>query len=108
MEFFTADGGLDVWHHIGLSGEDMQDRVAEIYGHGAGTPQTVDKLWELNLQLRQFQQEYMDYWTNTAKLTKSGRPVDAVLTPAAANAALEFGKPFHVGKLRGYAPILHL
>lgn len=108
MEAFTADGGQDIWHHIGLSGETLQASISEIYGHAAKAPKTIDKVWEINLELRQYQKEYMEYWNDTAKLTKSGRPVDAILTPVAPFAALQFGQPFYVGKFGGYPPILHL
>ncbi|OAP56028.1 amidase [Fonsecaea erecta] len=97
FEAFTADSGLDIWHHIGLSGETLQDRVQEIYGKQPGTPKTIDQVWDLNLKLRQYQQEYMDYWNSTAELTGTGRPVDAVLTPVAPFAALQFEKAMHVG-----------
>ncbi|OAL34479.1 hypothetical protein AYO20_06322 [Fonsecaea nubica] len=97
FEAFTADAGLDIWHHIGLSGEPLQDRVREFYGEKAGTPKTVDKVWDLNLRVREYQKEYMDYWNSTAASTQSGRPVDAILTPVAPFAALQFEKAMPIG-----------
>ncbi|KAK6373706.1 hypothetical protein LTS17_008199 [Exophiala oligosperma] len=97
LEVFTADAGLDIWHHIGLSGETLASDVAALYGKEPGTPKTVDKMWEANLRLRQYQKEYMDYWNSTATMTKSGRPVDAVLTPVSAVPAFQFGKSIPIG-----------
>ncbi|KAK7897999.1 hypothetical protein LTR67_004631 [Exophiala xenobiotica] len=100
FEAFTADAGMDIWHHIGLSGEPLQDHIQRTYGTAAGslgTPKTADKIWEINLRLREYQKEYMEYWNGTAKQTKSGKPVDAILTPVAPFAALQFGGTFHIG-----------
>jgi amidase len=97
MEAFTYDGGLDVHHHIGLSGEPLQARIASIYGETPSAPSTANKIYENNVKHRQYQKEYMDYWNSTAKLTKSGNPVDAILVPVAPVAALQFGKFAYAG-----------
>ncbi len=92
---------MDIWHHIGLSGEPLQDHIQRTYGTAAGSlgaPKTADKIWEINLRLREYQKEYMEYWNGTARQTKSGKPVDAILTPVAPFAALQFGNTFHIGR----------
>ncbi|KAK5064375.1 hypothetical protein LTR84_000208 [Exophiala bonariae] len=100
FESYTADGGLDIWHHTGLSGEPPPPFVGELYYGDDGktkAPKTVDQIWDTNVRLRQYQKEYMDYWNRTAKLTKSGRPVDAILTPVSAVAAFTFDKQIPIG-----------
>ena len=101
FEAYTADGGLDIWHHTGLSGEPPPPFVTELYYGDDGkpkTPKTADQIWDTNVRLRQYQKEYMDYWNSTAKLTKSGRPVDAILTPVSPVAAFAFDKPMPAGR----------
>ncbi|OAA65242.1 Amidase [Niveomyces insectorum RCEF 264] len=97
VEAFTADGGIDIHHHIGLSGEPLQPRIQAMYGDKPSAPKTADALSAFNLRLGRYRKAYMDYWNSTAALTKSGAPVDAVLAPVAPHAALELGKALHIG-----------
>jgi amidase len=60
----------------------------------------VDKLQEINILHRDYQQEYLDYWNSTATLTTSGRPVDAIITPILFFAASEPGKTNYLGEYR--------
>ncbi|KAL2201849.1 putative general amidase GmdA [Sarocladium strictum] len=95
VEAFTADAGLDIFHHIGLSGETLMEVISEIYLGETGklqAPKTADQIWDTNVRLRKFQKEYMDYWNSTAKMTSSGKPVVAVLSPVSAVAAYRFDK----------------
>lgn len=95
VEAFTADAGLDIFHHIGLSGETLMEIISKIYLGETGVPQapkTVDQIWDTNVRLRAFQKEYMDYWNSTSMMTSSGKPVVAVLSPVSAVAAYRFDK----------------
>ncbi|KAF2667159.1 acetamidase [Microthyrium microscopicum] len=92
FEAFTSDGGIDIHHHIGLSGETLQPRIEEFYGKKAVPAKTVDALHRINLDVAAYRKEYMDYWNSTSALTKTGKPVDAILAPVAPFPALEFGK----------------
>ena len=40
-----------------------------------------------NITKREYQKEYMEYWNSTARLTSTGRPVDAMIAPLAPFAA---------------------
>ena len=77
LEAFKADGGVNIHHNLGLAGEPPQDRVEGNYGVKAGTPKPSDELFDLVLRHRKYQKEYIDYWNSTAKLTSSGKPLDA-------------------------------
>ncbi|CAK7212074.1 hypothetical protein SBRCBS47491_001346 [Sporothrix bragantina] len=97
FQAYIADGGIDIHHHIGLSGEPLQWRVADYYGTEATPPKTADQVFDFNFELFQYRRDYLDYWNSTAALTKSGRPVDAVLAPVAPIAAIELDKSWHIG-----------
>lgn len=88
LDAFTADGGQNIYHHLGLSGEALTHRVVEFYGEKATAPKTADQIWENNLRHKDYQKRYLEYWNSTAKLTKSGRPVDAVVSPVNAYAGI--------------------
>jgi amidase len=41
------------------------------------------ELWQLQKLKRDIREEYLDYWNASVKLTGTGRPVDAILSPCA-------------------------
>ncbi|GAB1195066.1 hypothetical protein APSETT444_004320 [Aspergillus pseudonomiae] len=55
------------------------------------------ELAALNVEKRQYQKLYMDYWNSTAEITGTGRPVDGVICPCAPHAAVLPHKYAHVG-----------
>lgn len=95
---WDQDGGMNIYHHFGLSEEPLMGRVARDYGLAPKLPATGDKIHDANLRQRAYQTEYMEYWNSTAFLTKTGRLVDAVLCPVTPFAALELGKTQSIGK----------
>jgi amidase len=48
---------------------------------------TASQIATVNVQKRQYQKEYMEYWNSTSSLTGTGRPVDAIVAPLAPYAA---------------------
>ncbi|KDQ07867.1 hypothetical protein BOTBODRAFT_119464 [Botryobasidium botryosum FD-172 SS1] len=44
---------------------------------------TTYELWELHKEKRQLRKEYLDHWMGTVERTGTGRPVDAIICPAA-------------------------
>ncbi|GAQ45822.1 hypothetical protein AtubIFM57143_006306 [Aspergillus tubingensis] len=92
-ETYDMDGGEDLLSHIALSGEEQipQCSVEPVKHFNAR------EIAELNVQKREYQKKYMDYWNSTAKLTTTGRPVDAVICPTAPHAAVIPGKYRHTG-----------
>lgn len=87
------DGGADVHAHLALSGEPQPPQcfVAET------TYLKAVEIANLNIRKRQYQKSYLDYWHSTSSLTRSGRPVDAVVCPTAPHAAVIPGRYRHVG-----------
>jgi amidase len=64
----------------------MASQISSVYG----TPReqfSASEIASVNVQKRQFQKEYMDYWNSTVSLTGTGRPVDAIIAPLAPFAA---------------------
>lgn len=50
------------------------------------------QLWQLHKKKGELRQEYLDYWQDSAKLTGTGRPVDAIISPVAPYAAPPHGE----------------
>lgn len=51
----------------------------------------------MNVQKREYQKAYLDYWQSTCTETGTGRPVDGVLCAVSPYAAVIPGKYRHVG-----------
>ena len=64
----------------------MAAPVASIYGT-RNKEYTASQISQINVLKRQYQKEYMEYWNSTESITGTGRPVDAVISPAAPYAA---------------------
>jgi amidase len=52
---------------------------------------------KLNVEKRQYQKAYLDYWRSTVALTDTGRPVDGLFCAVAPHAAVIPGQYRHVG-----------
>ncbi|KAJ7134760.1 general amidase [Mycena epipterygia] len=58
-----------------------------------GQPQhrSAHELWQLNTEKRELRKSYLDYWRATVSQTGTGRPVDAIISPAVAYTAVPHG-----------------
>jgi amidase len=52
---------------------------------------TAYQYWQVNIKQRELRQSYLDHWRETAALTGTGRPVDAIICPMAPYAAPPHG-----------------
>lgn len=89
LKTFFYDGGRDVNSAFDLSGEPMAPQLS-LYLHDNGQPfleATASEIAQNNVAKRSYQKEYMDYWNSTTDVTGTGRPIDAVICPAAQFAA---------------------
>lgn len=78
---WNFDAGSDVMEAFALSGEAMHPQVAnfsKLQKHYSAA-----EIAGVNVRLRELRKEYLEYWNSTAKLSKTGRCVDAVIGPAA-------------------------
>jgi amidase len=71
---------------MALSGEPMASQLSGTYGKLLDQ-YTASQIAEVNVGIRKWRKEYMDYWNSTSKLTGTGRPVEAVIAPLAPFAA---------------------
>ncbi|KAJ5982591.1 hypothetical protein N7451_012691 [Penicillium sp. IBT 35674x] len=84
---FHLDGGDDVRGQLSLSGEEI---LPECFLQET-LPSTAKEIASLNVEKRRYQKRYLDYWNSTAQLTKTGRPVEAIICPVAPSAAVQPG-----------------
>ncbi|CAK5269907.1 unnamed protein product, partial [Mycena citricolor] len=59
-----------------------------------GTPyhRTAYELWQLHKEKRELRKSHLDHWRATASKTGTGRPVDAIISPAVAYPAVPHGQ----------------
>ncbi|TFK57269.1 general amidase [Heliocybe sulcata] len=96
---WAADGGADYQAALATSGEPLINSMKldadpnEVVAHRKPRdPLTAYDLWQLHKQKRQLRKEYMDLWLATASQTGTGRPIDALICPAAPYAAVPHGQ----------------
>ncbi|KAF2713965.1 amidase [Pleomassaria siparia CBS 279.74] len=95
VKALAYDGGVDVRAALGLSGEPPVEQVA--FYANLDKEFTASEIAATNVKIRQLKKEYMDYWNNTAKVSKTGRPVDAVIMPLAPFPAARPGRYGYYG-----------
>ncbi|KAL5640484.1 hypothetical protein ACGC1H_007661 [Rhizoctonia solani] len=115
-QIFLADGDEDFKRECAKSGEPrIQTMDPELYSHELHDPEkntglhlieplSVWQLWQLHKEKRDLRKEYLDHWQATASRTTTGRPVDAVISPAVPYAATPHGKnisPFYTSLWNG-------
>jgi amidase len=84
---WNFDGGNDL--RGSMSDEDIAPQALVI-----NTPQAnASDIMAVNVEKREVQKEYMEYWNSTAKETDTGEPVDAIISPLA---------PFPAARENGY------
>ncbi|KAJ5548198.1 hypothetical protein N7513_005432 [Penicillium frequentans] len=93
-QIYGMDGGVDMMHHFGLSGEKKAPQVLLLE---EGIELKASSIADINIVKREYQKRYMDYWNSTVELTGTGRPVDGVFCPLASHAAVIPGQYGNVG-----------
>ncbi|OJT12867.1 Acetamidase [Trametes pubescens] len=105
QRIFVADDAQDLLNDCALSGEPLiQSMSPETDAHeyaldeplirtivGERRHLSAYELWELHKQKRALRKSHLDHWEATAANTGTGRPVDAIISPAAAYAACPHG-----------------
>lgn len=95
---WTAAGTADYEAVTTLTGEplliSMDDWTKEAKGALYLTDEhiSVFELWETHKRRSALRKEYLDYWKSSIKLTGTGRPVDAIISPCAFYVAHPHGK----------------
>jgi len=102
---FVADGGEDYRRQCEKSGEPliksmrpsgMENDLPLVEPFvqtlvGAPYPRTAFQLWELHKQKRHLRRSHLEHWQATVNQTGTGRPVDAIISPATAYPAPPHG-----------------
>lgn len=73
------DGGADCKKDFDLSGEPQAEQALIAYQDQAN----ASDIMAVNIEKREAQKQYMEYWNSTAKSTGTGAPVDAIISPLA-------------------------
>lgn len=81
MKTWLFDGGLDAHKGLALSGEPL---IPQMQLMAQEMPQyNATQIMEVNIEKREQQKAYMEYWNSTATLTKDGSIVDCIISPIA-------------------------
>ena len=86
---WAFDGGADCKKDFALSGEPQAEQALIAYHEQAN----ASDIMAVNIEKREVQKDYMEYWNSTSKETGTGEPVDAVISPLA---------PFPAARVNGY------
>jgi amidase len=104
-EVYILDGGHDVHSAFRLSGETVADQIASMYGRTPSTEKSASQIAAINIEKRNYQKKYLEYWNSTSELTDTGRPVDAFIMPVAAIAAARPNLYNYYGECRFCCPV---
>ncbi|THC94676.1 hypothetical protein EYZ11_005861 [Aspergillus tanneri] len=89
FEIYGLDGGRDCFQNLSLSGESPIPQVLEPFNHGQGKQADASQIAAINIEKREFQKAYLDYWNETINVTGTGRTADALITPVIAYTAVK-------------------
>lgn len=93
LKAYSYDGGADGLKAFQLSGEVPKPGVMEVEDD---RQLNGSEIMEHQLDKREAQKEYMEYWNSTEEVTGTGRPVDAIISPAAPFAAARPNKSLYI------------
>ena len=78
-KIWDFDGGADCRKDFALSGEPVAPQCLVTETPAA----TATAILATNVEKRDLQKAYMEYWNSTAEVSGTGQPVDAIIVPAA-------------------------
>ncbi|KAF8838796.1 amidase [Paxillus ammoniavirescens] len=94
QSILVADGGEDYRRSCEASGEPLLTSMSpETDPHPFDLEVSLVKtlLWQLHAEKRALRKAYLDHWNATKNRTKTGRPVDGIISPAVAYTACPHG-----------------
>ncbi|CAE6460894.1 unnamed protein product [Rhizoctonia solani] len=87
-KMYVLDGGEDLRAPLKESGEPVIPLVEGLLALGESNGgSTLTESWSVNIQRDQFRARALKHWNETAARSRSGRPIDVLLCPAAATLA---------------------
>src|ERR1700761_2047709 len=93
FETVAAESGEPVLHTM-LPGESVD--IPEPPAYRLKNKLNAYQLWKLHKEKRALRKAYLDCWQATKSVTGTGRPIDAIITPAAPFAAPPHGRNTYV------------
>jgi len=69
-------------------------------------PASINDVWQIQLEKTAYQKKMLEVWNQTAKRTKSGRPMDAFISPLAPFAAVSHNDYDHVSYTTWVSPLV--
>ncbi|KAK6365144.1 hypothetical protein LTS17_011622 [Exophiala oligosperma] len=78
---YYATGGKEMKALLDRTGEPWPKAAAKLSANPALREQSASELYALFASQDDYRKEYLKHWDATAKLTSSGRPIDALLCP---------------------------
>lgn len=100
-KFFLSDGGKHVLAVTEASGEPLFPQMAD---YGTSKELGVSELWDLHAARTSVCKKFLDRWMATAKVSKSGRPIDAIIMPTTPHAGCPIDK---FGSYVGYTAVFN-
>ncbi|OJD17194.1 hypothetical protein AJ78_02687 [Emergomyces pasteurianus Ep9510] len=83
LTIYTLDGGADGHSQFKLSGESLIPELSSFFSAIPGLQKNAQQIAAINVDKREYQKQYLEYWNSTAELTGTGRPVDGFFSPVA-------------------------
>ena len=80
VNFFKVDGGKHLMSVCAQTGEPLTE-IVKYSGLYPSEPQNLDAFYAFSATRVLLQYEWLKFWADTAKLSQSGRPIDAILCP---------------------------
>ena len=68
-----ADGAVDVFANIALSGEPLIPEIRPEFGSAPKSPLPLLDFYNNSLQLKDFRERYLEYWSSTGKVVTTGK-----------------------------------
>ncbi|KEP51518.1 putative glutamyl-tRNA(Gln) amidotransferase subunit A, related protein [Rhizoctonia solani 123E] len=99
VKLFVLDGGEDIRAPLADSGEPAVPLIEQLLSFGKPGGYSLAESWELNIQRDQLRTRVLKHWNETALQSKTNRPIDAILCPAAATLA----SPHDTTRWAGYS-----
>ncbi|EGV64005.1 amidase signature enzyme [Yamadazyma tenuis ATCC 10573] len=91
---YKADEGREVFEECKVSGEPIVPAVKPLITSTPGhQPLSVNEWWDVDNQSYVCKQQFLKFWSETAGLTNSGRPIDAIICPVWPSGAFLPGGP---------------
>eukprot|EP01113_Clastostelium_recurvatum_P011299 TRINITY_DN15728_c0_g1_i1.p1 TRINITY_DN15728_c0_g1~~TRINITY_DN15728_c0_g1_i1.p1 ORF type:complete len:247 (-),score=51.64 TRINITY_DN15728_c0_g1_i1:20-760(-) len=85
VKAFLLDAGVDVHKAFALSGEKLFNHVVQFYGTEPDSEKEkrASELAAVNVEKREAQKAFMEYWNESKNRSGTGRPVDVIICPPA-------------------------